>query len=981
MRLRHLAALVASLLMLALVQTPSADAAGTRPVAITITKVRCVDDCRNEGLEAAGESAADFFAEVWIDGVDLPRTPRAPDDQELVEPFWPKGHDVPDTRAQVPISVQIWDWDTTSGHDNGDASPRNNDNNLDITVDLATGRWTGDVNWPQSCAIGDGNQDDDEDEPRVEVCFDVSTDTTSGDADGDGLLDGWERNGYNDNADSTIDVDLPRMGADPRHKDLFVEMDWVGNRVPTRESVAEIRAAFAAAPENAGGVTNPDGKRGITFHLDMGGLPDINLREAGMPQGTCNDGVDNGGGDAIDGADVTDCFYRSGSVEDPPPGDCGDNTDNDNDGRPDALDPDCLVADDFGALARGNPLTGQGTTQVCGLNQAFFDIKNQFFDQARRFIFHYGISVAGAAGCTKGGQGRIGGGVFVDHNNSGRTVFHELGHNLDLHHGGVDENRCKPNHVSLMNYDHRPGVPRQGGGVILDFSPPRIALDGSDRGRAPLAPITENMLNENTIVDPRDTENRFIFVDATGAKAPHDLDANPDWNGDGDDPPFENPVIANVDTVGANGRPPACRNTSTTDTLQGADDWSRIKLRFNQSGGDADLDPEPLEEEIEQLWEQLNTADLSVAVSDSPDPVAAGTETVYTVTVRNAGPAPATSVRALVSLPVGFRYVGSNARCTTSGCYLGEIPAHGERRFTVTAAVAEDLVHRNGGPKTVATSVEVANLAGPDPSPAGNKAQEDTRVVAVADLAMTGFTATAPDQLLVGQSAEVPLKVKVANNGPSTPMDAVVSFTGGVADLPVLALAKGSPRELAATVRFSCDKPGNQRVALAASVAPASAADTDPEPGNNGGEASFTVDCVIPVAINIKPGSNPNSINPKEANVPLAVLTTKAGEYGLPIAFDATSIQPLSVRFGPRDAAWTGQATGSEVHRRGHVEDSLERGNPETVRDGDADMVLHFGSGESGLTPGLAEACVKGTVTGAGAAVYRFFGCDATRVH
>jgi hypothetical protein len=299
----------------------------------------------------------------------------------------------------------------------------------------------------------------------------------------------------------------------------------------------------------------------------------------------------------------------------------------------------------------------------------------------------------------------------------------------------------------------------------------------------------------------------------------------------------------------------------------------------------------------------------------------------------------------------------------------------------VTAHVAEDLVHRNGGPKTVIAGAEVSNLWGPDPDQSDNKATTSTKVVAVADLAVTGFTAAAPDQLLVGQSADVPLKVTVANTGPSSPMDAVVSFTGGVADLAVPALAKGSPRELAATVRFSCDKPGNQKVALAASITPASAADTDPEPGNNGGEASFTVDCVIPVAINIKPGSNPNSINPTNANVPLAVLTTKAGEYDLPIAFDATSIQPLTVRFGPRDAAWTGQATGIEVHGRGHVEDSLERGDPEKVRDGDADMVLHFGSGESGLTPGLTEACVKGTVTGAGGAVYRFFGCDATRVH
>ncbi|GGV40082.1 hypothetical protein GCM10010495_66950 [Kitasatospora herbaricolor] len=49
------------------------------------------------------------------------------------------------------------------------------------------------MNWPQSCSTGDGDTGSDEDEPRVKVCWEVSPLSTSGDADGDGLLDGWER--------------------------------------------------------------------------------------------------------------------------------------------------------------------------------------------------------------------------------------------------------------------------------------------------------------------------------------------------------------------------------------------------------------------------------------------------------------------------------------------------------------------------------------------------------------------------------------------------------------------------------------------------------------------------------------------------------------------------------------------------------------------------------------------------------------------
>ncbi|MFE3288446.1 hypothetical protein ACFXJJ_35825, partial [Streptomyces sp. NPDC059233] len=72
------------------------------------------------------------------------------------------------------------------------------------------------MNWPQSCSSGDGEEGSDEDGPSVEVCFDVSTTSTSGDADGDGLLDGWERNGYNADGYGGIEVDLPASSGNPK---------------------------------------------------------------------------------------------------------------------------------------------------------------------------------------------------------------------------------------------------------------------------------------------------------------------------------------------------------------------------------------------------------------------------------------------------------------------------------------------------------------------------------------------------------------------------------------------------------------------------------------------------------------------------------------------------------------------------------------------------------------------------------------------
>ncbi|NIM15432.1 MAG: hypothetical protein GTO45_25940 [Candidatus Aminicenantes bacterium] len=94
---------------------------------------------------------------------------------------------------------------------------------------------------------------------------------------------------------------------------------------------------------------------------------------------------------------------------------------------------------------------------------------------------------------------------------------------------------------------------------------------------------------------------------------------------------------------------------------------------------------------------------------------------------------------------------------------------------------------------------------------------------------------------------------------------------------------------------------------------------------------------VFPVEIDIKPGSWPNAINPRSKGViPVAILTTDN--------FDATSVDPLSVKFGPGEAA--------EAHGRGHIED--------VDNDGDLDIVLHFKTQETGIQYGDTTACLTG---------------------
>ena len=169
---------------------------------------------------------------------------------------------------------------------------------------------------------------------------------------------------------------------------------------------------------------------------------------------------------------------------------------------------------------------------------------------------------------------------------------------------------------------------------------------------------------------------------------------------------------------------------------------------------------------------EAQTVDLSVTKADSPDPVIAGTNLTYTITVMNAGPNTATSAAMTDTLPAGTTFVsmsqGSGPAATLTTPAVGgtgmvaatwaSLLAGASATFTlvvnVSASAADGSIITNSATVVSATA---------DPNLANNLDTETTTVVAQADLAVT--KADSPDPVIAGTN--LTYTITVTNNGPA----------------------------------------------------------------------------------------------------------------------------------------------------------------------------------------------------------------------
>jgi uncharacterized repeat protein (TIGR01451 family) len=270
--------------------------------------------------------------------------------------------------------------------------------------------------------------------PGPGACVDTDNNGNP-DNDGDALCDNWETVGLDGDNDGVADLQLYDLNgdgtidaseqADLNHKDIYLEIDFMELHQPDAGALADVVAAFAAAP-----VTNPAGGPGVTLHIQTDEQALLHSDELAFPPCT-----------ATAPAGVPDF--------------------------------DAVKAASFGTAAE----RAVGT-QVTSAKRFAFHYS---------LFVHNLLGLDGTSGCAEifgndfvvslGSWSSVGGHPVGTRDEQAGTLMHEFGHNLNLRHGGADDINCKPNYLSVMTYTRQiNGAPISG--RPLDYS--RSALPTLD---------------------------------------------------------------------------------------------------------------------------------------------------------------------------------------------------------------------------------------------------------------------------------------------------------------------------------------------------------------------------------------------------------------------------------------------------------------------------------------------------------------------
>gem|GEM_PF-2792875 len=173
----------------------------------------------------------------------------------------------------------------------------------------------------------------------------------------------------------------------------------------------------------------------------------------------------------------------------------------------------------------------------------------------------------------------------------------------------------------------------------------------------------------------------------------------------------------------------------------------------------------------EEETDVITRADLEITKESSPDPVIAGTQLTYTITVTNHGPSDAQNVVVTETYDPWFHFESADPapdQGTDNRWTLGTLPAGASVTIEITGTV--DPATPEG---TQLLNTVVVDSDTQDDDEDDNSDEEETDVITRADLEIT--KESSPDPVIAGE--ELTYTITVTNHGPSDAQDVVVTET------------------------------------------------------------------------------------------------------------------------------------------------------------------------------------------------------------
>lgn len=582
---------------------PRADAVDNVDVTVTIIKYEVLD----QSDPGPFQGDPDVYARVRVGSNPAQDNEGSQiEDKFSASPHWTFTRQVDrDASSTTTVKIELLDSDTgiAAPDDILDLDPIDNDLDIVLSVDLVNGTWTGDV--PNNTGFSVGDKDTEhsgifEGGERARIWFDVSV-GSDGDIDDDGIPDGVERFGIR-NSSGAVTTDMAALGADPCRKTIAIEIDWLN--VPGDHSHQPSNAAIAEA----------------TAMMNNAPLAAASpCPYAGFP--TQPSGV-NLVVDVDQNIDMTldqdDNNYGIAQLDAQ---------------RATNFDPDREPYFFYNVWSHEHD--GSGSSGVCCSSRKGFIV---------------------SLGAWTGQNGTV-------RDQSG-TFVHELGHNINLGHGGGDGVNFKPNYLSVMNYRYQvTGIPNWDTWAAAGFAGNQmIASSTIDYSRADLPDIDETNLNEAAGIS--DGNAAAFWTDPTLTLRGSDARLGLDWNWSNNGlAPFQNGVAQDLNgdsgcvSAGMNGvldtavagddviiagvittGPDRTCNTGRVgddsqdravgfvqpNVLTGFDDWANVKFRAAMSpdaGGPAINEPNELTfQRSEVLKQQMMDAVNQPPVADAGGP-------------------------------------------------------------------------------------------------------------------------------------------------------------------------------------------------------------------------------------------------------------------------------------------------------------------------------------------------------------------------